>query len=272
VKSEDDLYDKIATQMKEHSEFAGLLEIVQFEFLSNERFCAFVLWSEHHFDDMSGRIWLRVSRRLLICPQLRNQSKLHRHSTPPIDHSSDVPLNTSPPWSDAEVSINRLPFLHGIISSLRIEHPSTWHEFLKVTVSDTHSPSMTYHSDWAVNISPANGFASSGAPNAWIEYEFIHCKIYPTHYSLRSWFPCCTPNQWPRHWKLEGWTDSGDPIEIDVRNNNDCLQDHVVVTFPVVRSAYIRRIRFTETGPNKCNGHCIILSCFEIFGDIIQDL
>jgi hypothetical protein len=71
---------------------------------------------------------------------------------------------------------------------------------------------------------------------------------------------------------LEGWTDWGDTIELDTRNRNSFLQDHFVVTFPIVRSAYIRRIRLTQIGLNKQKWDNLIVSCFEIFGDIIQDL
>jgi hypothetical protein len=273
VKDEDSLYEMISSQIKRDSSFCSLLEFIRFEFISNKVFSRFILWStqsDFEFDWMNHRVWEHICNRLSICPQLRNQSNLHRHSNSPIDHSHDIAVNSSMKWSKDSVCIESLPFLHGIVNSLQIEHGSDWRHFLKVSSSSIYSGSY-YNHDFAVSISPANGFASANIADSWLEYEFLHAKVYPTHYAIRSWFPKCSTEEWPRGWKLEGWTDTGEKVELDERREKDVIEDHLVVIFPITTRHFVRRIRLTQIGQSKRKWHSLVISCLEFYGDIIHD-
>jgi hypothetical protein len=131
-------------------------------------------------------VWLKICRRLSICPQLRIQSNSIRHSTFPIDHSINPSFDPTQKFSTDDLSVEQLPFLHGIIGSLKHEHGSEWKNFVKVSSSSICQRPTVYHCDFATNISPFNGFASQSLVNSWIEYEFLHSKVYPTHYAIRS--------------------------------------------------------------------------------------
>jgi hypothetical protein len=69
------------------------------------------------------------------------------------------------------------------------------------------------------------------------------------------------------------WNEAGEQIVLDDCTDTvrDLIQDHLVVIFPVHKPQFVRHIRLTQIGKNKCNGNCLIISCFEIFGEIIQD-
>jgi hypothetical protein len=111
--------------------------------------------------------------------------------------------------------IEQFPFLHGIVSSLKCEHSSELDKFLKISSSSIANSPSNYHCDFATNISPFNGFASQNNADSWLEYHFLHAKVYPTHYVIRSWFPGCASKQWPRKWIIEGWNDSDERVELD---------------------------------------------------------
>jgi hypothetical protein len=273
VKNEDLIYDFICSFLDLNEEYQSLLESVQFEFLSNNCFSKFIIWSQDHFDAITYNVWLKICHRLSICPQLRIQSNSNRHSTLPVNHSTDPSFDPTKQFSANDLLVERLPFLHGIVCSLKHEHGSRWNNFVKVSSSSIYQPPTVYNCEFATHVSPFNGFASQNFSNSWLEYEFLHTKVYPTHYAIRSWFPGCSSNQWPRKWKVEGWTETGEQIELDDCTNSarDLIEDHLVLIFPIHKPQFVRRIRLTQIDKNKCNGDCLIISCFEIFGEIVQD-
>jgi hypothetical protein len=269
LKTEDSLYDFIASRLDEHPDFFDLFEFLRFEFLTNAKFSEFLRCSQSHFDRLNPSIWNRLCQRLLISPQMRIQFSSVRHSKMPLGER-DPPANCP---------LERLPFLRGIVGSLRCEHGASWKDFIKVTSSKSY-PERIYNHDNAIDISPANGFASApDVNNPWIEYHFPGARVRPTHYAIRSWFPGCSNKQWPLKWKLEGCNDSGEWVELDasINEDSDVLQDYLVVTFPVRNKDFLghpqwlRRVKFTEIGCNKCNGPCLILSTLEIFGELMQN-
>jgi hypothetical protein len=264
LRTEDSLYDFISSFSE--GDFAQLLEFVRFEFLSNRKFCEFVKCTENHFDILNSPTWIQVTRRLLMKIQMSS-----------VRHSEIAFTNTVPP---PNCPLDQLPLLHGIVASLRYEHGGSWKDFIEVSSSSIHAPAERYHRDYAADISPANGFASlDNDVNPWLEYRFPYATVRPTHYAIRSWFANCLHNQWPRKWKIEGWTDSGELLEVDtsIDSDADVLQDNLVVTFPVRNQKFVdhpqflRRIRFTQLGLNNRNGKTLIISSLELFGEIRQD-
>jgi hypothetical protein len=70
---------------------------------------------------------------------------------------------------------------------------------------------------------------------------------------------------------LTGWTANGEEVELDSTGGEiKSIQDHAVVTFPVHKPHPVRRIRFTHVGNSQRGAPTLILSCLEIFGDIIH--
>jgi hypothetical protein len=215
LKNEDSLYDLIFSRSNVNEEFLILLEFVRFEFLSNGKFMEFVLWSKEHFRIITESIWFNICRRLYDCPQLRVQSSSVRHSLPPINHSNDPPINNSIGFSTSEIRIEQFPFLHGIVSSLKCEHSSELDRFLKVSSSSIYNSPPNYHCDFATNISPFNGFASENIADSWLEYHFLHAKVYPTHYAIRLCFRSWISKQWPQKWIIERWNAFDERVELN---------------------------------------------------------
>jgi hypothetical protein len=267
LQSEDSLYDFIASSLDEDADFSSLFRYIRFDFLSNERFWRFISWAKEHFDVVDASIWFGICCRISLCSLMRVQSSSIRHSEPPLNHSTQQPNSDSP--------VECFPFLHGIIGSLKLEHGSSWTDFLKGSLSGIHAPisPYIYNHEFATDISLSNGFASTDVESSWLEYHFLHAKVYPTHFAVRSWFPGCSTDQWPKKWVLQGWNDSDELVELDADTDQErnLMLDNLVVTFPVRHPHFVRRIRFTQIGPSARNWHCLIISCLAIFGEIVQD-
>jgi hypothetical protein len=234
LKSEDSLYAFLESRTVTALEFSNLLQFVRFEFLSNEAFSRFIAWSLTHANFVNGRLWVAICRRLPLCPLLRPHSSSARHSTPVIDHSSDPPVDQTLKFSNTEMAIERFPFLHGIVASLKQEHGSLWQNHVKVTSSSICDPRSSYDDVLATSVSPCSGFASKGVADSWLEYEFLHATVFPTHYAIRSWFPGCCTSQRQRQWTVRGWTPSNEEVDLDACTTaTDLIHDHLVVTFPI---------------------------------------
>jgi hypothetical protein len=274
LKNEDALLNFILSQIENYIEFSKLLPLVRFEFLSNASFARYISWSTDRLALVDGEVWAAVCRRLSLYPPLLPHSNSARHAMPLSDHSKDPQPTPSLPFSDEEMTIERFPFLYGIVASVKAKHGSSWEEHLKVRSSSIHTYQLNYDCKYATNVSPCNGFASAeDISDAWLEYEFVDAVVFPTHYAIRSWFPKCTLAQWPLQWKLQGWTPDGEEIDLDAYTGDQqqSIQDHSVVTFPICRPRAVRRIRLTQIGKNKRGGLVLIISCLEIFGDIIHN-
>jgi hypothetical protein len=120
-----------------------------------------------------------VCRRgwISLCPQMIAQSSSVRHSELPIGHSKVRP--------DSDYPVGLLPFLHGNVGSLKLEHRSAWTDFLKVSSSGINNPLSKYSHDFAADISSLNRFASMTFESSWIDYHFLHAKVSRIHYAVR---------------------------------------------------------------------------------------
>jgi hypothetical protein len=264
-----------------------LFEFVRFEFLTNKKISECVDFLGSKLDLMNEPIWKAFCKRVLVCPCLRNQKKSGRHREVPVPAPDSEPNPEPDSVPDQGNSIERFPFLYGIVQSIKWEYGEHWGDFLRLSASSCYPLVNTYQPLFATDVSTKTGFASTNQTDSWLEYEFVRAIIRPTHYAVRSWFPNCIHTQWPIKWKLEGWNGSEHFVlddwtnkengvlpdqfaKAENRTEHHLLRDHLVVTFPIAEPKWISRVRFTQIGPNRyaASSFCLILSYLEFFGDI----
>jgi hypothetical protein len=96
-------------------------------------------------------------------------------------------------------------------------------------------------------------------------------RVAPTHYTIRSHFAGGTDYCNLRYWVIEGSNDGASWTELDRRDNEDRLHSaNVIATFSVRQPAVVRMIRLRQTGKTFRNDDYIVMSSFEIFGDLIE--
>jgi hypothetical protein len=156
LKSEESLLAFMLSRIESRLEFAELLPLVRFEFLSNASFGGFISWSADHLEVVNGELWASVWRRLALYPPLLPHSSSVRHATAVRDHSNDPQASSSLQFKQDEMPIERFPFLYGIVASLKCRLSN----HLKVRSSSIHAPVLHYDDKYATSVSPCNGFAS----------------------------------------------------------------------------------------------------------------
>jgi hypothetical protein len=123
-------------------------------------------------------------------------------------------------------------------------------------------------------------FQSDSRPNEWLCYDFQARRIAPTHYTLR------TTNQAAgglhiRSWVVEGSVTGTRWETLDKRKNCDDLNGpRLVRTFPIAQGREVALIRIRQKDVNHMVGpytpgvsggkHSLVLSDFEIFGELIE--
>jgi hypothetical protein len=105
-------------------------------------------------------------------------------------------------------------------------------------------------------------FLLEGRTGKWICWDFKGFRVEPTHYRLRASY------SYPlKSWAVDGSEDRASWTEIDRRENDSDINDHLAVkTFEVAESESFSAIRLRQTGPNHYSGNCLVLSAFEAFG------
>jgi hypothetical protein len=267
VESEDWLYEFVSKLCRNDDKYFELFEFVRFEFVSHDTARDFVTLAGSRLDCLNGWIWMNFCRRLLLSPDLPLRSNSKRH--PEIFNRG----RRLDPKCEG-VRIEHCPFRNGIIQSLKFERGDAWNDFVGVSCSKPYQATTNsiYGCHFATDVSPTNGFLSASEANSWIEYKFPRNRIFPTHYAIRSWFQGPSAKQWPKKWKLEGWNDE-QYFELDnwTDEDRDLMTDGVVVTFPIRTPQLVNRVRFTQVGPNNLHGNRLVISWFELFGDIIEN-
>jgi hypothetical protein len=108
---------------------------------------------------------------------------------------------------------------------------------------------------------------SLDSPNSWIQFDFQHAKISPTHYALKS---SGNSVQFLRQWELMGSNDEKNWDVFDRRNTQKLDGTYITKTFACSLGTsgvgLYRYIRLTQTGKNAYGANHLSLSQVEFFG------
>ena len=158
----------------------------------------------------------------------------------------------------------------GIIRYLEIKHGTNIHE--QGIISITSSSTSNYKPEQVIDYDWNNHWNSKDTPNNWLEINFKELKVKINGYSLKS--PSCGSN-WHhlKNWVIEGSKDKNNWIIIDKKVNDSNLnrppnQNY----FPLSNiSDDYQYIRIRSIGKNHANYDVLIITNFEIYGEIITN-
>jgi hypothetical protein len=113
-------------------------------------------------------------------------------------------------------------------------------------------------------------FFSANQPNMWIGYEFRKGKIKPSAYSIRPHHAWKPGGHNLKSWVIEVSDDSENWRVIDTRTNDATLNSgKEAKVFELNEYVQCRAIRIRQTAENHKGAHTILISAFEVFGDLI---
>jgi hypothetical protein len=189
IKSENDLYEFIKTQMARDFQYSALFEFVHFEYLSVGSIGDFGDLISNSFNIVTVGIWKAVSPRLLM-------------STPR--------LKVFPRDDD---------LFDGVFSYLIKECGGNIHDQGIVKFSASSKNNSGYMIQSVVDFNTSIGCYGT---NSWMCFNFQRSRIISSHYSIRSRTDCYC--DYPRLWVIEGSDDGETWSEMDSRRNIEELR------------------------------------------------
>jgi hypothetical protein len=235
--------------MNEDLSFFKLLEYVRFEYVSSATMLSFCTIVSEHIDCLNISIWSSLCVRLTT-------------DISPINHNSRlieiefIPKSSTP--------------LEGIICYLTGKHGGNVHDrgIVKITSTEPYDDTSRHAAKNAADLTSESYFFSKNIPNPWFCYDFVDCRIKPTHYSIR------TPNggadnHYPKSWVIETSIDESTWIEIDRYENDISLKGgNLTGLFKVSRIEECRFVRFRQIGKTHYSSPTdyLVFSGLEIFG------
>jgi hypothetical protein len=183
-----------------------------------------------------------------------------------MDHvSAPGPTN---PLTRREYEMNPATPLEGIISHFAKIVRQNVHDHGIVTITSKSVADSKHAVRNLGDLSSKSPFISRDNSGQWVCWAF-HVMIVPSHYTLRS--------KWLKSWMLEGSIDNLSWGVMDRRRNTDdfpkrLLRAEHTVTFVVLDPLPSRYFRLTQTDKNHNGDHTLILSAFEVFGQLESDV
>ena len=296
IDDEDSLYRTIRALMEKDLKFSGLLGCVFFEYLSEASIRDVTYFIGCYLlDGISGSVWLRIARRLLLTPTATPpESCESRDPTTIVDNVSrpvaqtevsglqrmDAPHSyvwqtTPPPSCEGDLFSIRIPFesnpLGGIIAHLTRDCGGNVHDMNIVACSsdDVYTQNPQYHAKYAADLGSNTYFKSNNRPNSWICYDFKDHRVSISSYTLRS---ARDGRDSLQSWSLEVSDDGQNWTKIDQRTKDTSLNGPMAMCrFEPTQARpkrMVRYVRLRQTGESRASDGTFYfsLSAFEIFG------
>jgi hypothetical protein len=247
---EDILLDFLVDLVQKDGSFSPFFELVHFEFISSDSIASFltVARNESFFSQMNFSMWLSVCERLRL--------------TVPVSRSQviDLPLKKGKP-------------LEGIISHLTKKCGGNVHDKETVAVI-CQRPYNQEVGNAAKNVADLHAnteFFSSKDPNQWVGYDFKGMRVKLTGYAVRPYHAGGPGGHNLKSWVIEGSNDLQDWFELGRRvNSNDLNAGNEVKTFGIRSGVRCRAVRLRQIDLNHKGTHVILISGFELFGELIE--
>jgi hypothetical protein len=238
ISNEDFLCDYLSSRLSSNQEYLSLLSLVRFEYLSESCLLRFVCSFSLPNSDIDHRLWSCFCTRLISSVRI-----MHIRQTSPI--SPD-----------------------GIIWTLTAECEGNVHDkgVVTITSNSVHPNMPECVARNLANLTTNDQFFSDNGPNEWVHWDFKDIRFVPTHYSMRS-----SSVAFMRNWVLEGSQDDMMWCEMDRRSECSALcSPYKVGSFPILNAVECRYIRLRQTGKNHNGTFAILLTAFEVFGNLVE--
>jgi hypothetical protein len=250
LKSEDSLFQLIASRYPDDPAFFSLMEYVYFDFLSEDSVKQFVAATLQLPDSsfwFNSSIWKQIGRRLVlsVSPQ----------------PSTGRPVAYGKPVQTTQCAYSESAPLNGILAFLTARHASNLHESGIVTVTASSSTDFKQFTDPL-----GSGYVefSSDATGSWFCHDFKERRVTLAKYTIRS---CCT-NLGPKSWTIDGSNDGQAWETIHTVNGcGELASGGIIRSFEVSTSKACRFIRFRQSAAlgSSTDGH---IRAYELFGTL----
>jgi hypothetical protein len=250
VTTEDLLYEIIRDRFCEDFGFSELFQFIQFEYLSIESIRSFCDLINNSFEVLTPGLIYALSHRLS--------------------------LPVSPIAPNDRVAVQSLHFsfrsgypLDGVIRYLTRLCNGHVHDcgIVSITESGVHGPDFGSRHIADFDETGTTPFISQDKPQSWVCYDFKTRELKPTHYTVRT-----RQDQNHHHlrsWVLEGSVDDELWKPLDSRESDATLNGQgAMATFAVTGADFVRKIRLRQVGKNTNNSNHLVMSAFELFGEV----
>lgn len=260
TKSDAAIFRFIFDLYMEHTDdprYSELFACVNFQNLDEEDMSNFV--NNVSSNQITDGIWRALSRRLILPVVPDKQNRQAAQFTEISRSSSRLP---SPPpeiqesrKSTRSFEFNGSDYYHGVFENLRMKK-----KHVIMSSSSTNTGTITSL------ISPTNktNFWTGNQVDSWIKVELKKNKVIPTSYTIRGRYDHDF-NQ-PQSWNFEAFFDG--KWEILDSHVNDPLRVKEPRNFKVSTKTKYSAFRIKQTGPNTYGDHDLVLSAFEVFGEV----
>ena len=265
VDTETQLFNFILSLVKKHgNRYSPLFGNVLFEYIGDEEMADFV--TLFNGNDLNETVWNAVSRRLVL--PLRPVSEMkERHRT--VDpkapaEAPSIPNSRRPSPGDEskgsqnlirEISFNGTDYFHGVFNRLRSKR-----NHISMSSSSTNTGVLSS----LINPSSTTNFWTQNQQDSWIRVDLKKNRLHPTSYSLRGRFDHDF-NQC-QSWNFEGLR--GGKWHVLDSHVNEPLKVKAPKNFKVTTESTFNSFRIKQTGLNTYGDNDLVLSGFEVFGDL----
>lgn len=238
-------------------------EQINFSELSEDKYKDF--FDNFNYNDMTGTIWLKISQSIFDIKRrpIRANSRRYIDGNHAYQYTNVEFNNSKSAYNGIVTHLGQgIPYnalKNGKINVFGSSHWKNFQDCDPINVIKFDDPGFCYHSD--------------SVPNSWITYEFISCKVNPSHYSIRSdaWGP--QGYYHPKSWVIEGSNDlqSDNWAVLDTRSNEISLDNRCASNTYTIQNRtneFYRYLRIRQTDVNTHGDHCFIFSSLEYFGVI----
>ena len=261
LESESQLFNFISRLVQTKGQFySNLFGYCHFEYLSQEEMERFIVINGNSITD---KIWNAVTKRLLLPLQISSDGNKRFVKRPHSAKSS----NSSPPSQAVQQSPTKLmktdfPFTgdytNGIFNKLRTK---------KGNLGYSSSSANTGLISSLVNPSNKTNFWTQNIADSWVRIDVKKSKVLPSSYTIRGRNDI-DDNQC-ESWVFEGFS-SGRWDVLD-SHENEPLKIKEYRNFPVKTNQPYTGFRIRQTGKNTYGDDDLVLSAFEVFGNLIVD-
>jgi hypothetical protein len=271
LENEDSLYNFISRGIETNRETHGLLEFVRLEYCSTEIMNDFLDIFSDYFYEINASKWTNIRGRLISANVNRKPAK----QFPPL--------------------VKKGKYFDGIIAHLTRECGGNVHDRHIVDVTsgsfekeivgaNPHSGAYDNDPDYAAKNAAdfetdscfGSAFRNSSEDiphtrNNWICYDFKERRIVPTHYTIRTHCYSGPGSEHLKSWLVETSTDGENWREVAREENNKQLNgSRFTATFAVAGGGEYRFIRLVNIGRNHLETDALLISAWEIFGNLIE--
>jgi hypothetical protein len=248
LKSEDALYDFIASRGDDDVDYYDLLEFVRFDFLTSTGIAKCLDNTIAIYEHLNPAIFKSTAIRLILTPVVK--------------------LTNPRAVGPTLIAIPMKSDLFDVILNFLSQRFGGHVHDIGVVIFSQSSYDFGHEAKYLASPGTDKVFISKSGKAQWFCLDFRDRKVRPTHYSLRSH----SGDAYLKSWIIEGSEDEKEWTELDRQMNTTSLKGkYREMAFEIANPVMFRYIRLASAGDNHNSNSLLCASGFELFGEILGD-